>query len=96
VELPRLRIDVVEGLGPRVGIGRRDRLKIGCRKAYRFKSCRGYEGGPVDEAKKTCPKCGSITGCARDKGWPCTAQEADAIAKRAGYGGRGDYRSYWD
>jgi hypothetical protein len=50
----------------------------------------------MDEERKACPKCGSTTGCPRDTGWPCTQQEADAIAWRAGYGRRGDYRSYWD
>ena len=93
--LPRLWSHVVEVTGPRVGIGRRGRLKLGCRKAYRFKSCRGYEGGPVGEETQ-CRYCGSTTGCPADTGWPCTQERVDAIARRAGYGGQGDYRSYWD
>lgn len=45
---------------------------------------------------KACEYCGSTTGCLRDKGWPCTREEADAIARRGGYGKPGDPRSYWD
>lgn len=48
-----------------------------------------------DEAK-ACEYCASTTGCPRDTGWPCTAERADAIARRAGYGKAGDYRSFWD
>jgi hypothetical protein len=49
------------------------------------------------QAPKPCEYCGATDGCIRDKGWPCTREQADAIARRAGYGVRpGDYRSYWD
>lgn len=47
-------------------------------------------------AQDGCRYCGSTTGCPADTGWPCTQQRADAIARRHGYGGPGDYRSFWD
>jgi len=49
----------------------------------------------MDEEKE-CRRCGSTEGCAADYGWPCTDEQVRAIEKRHGYGGRGDYRSFWD
>jgi hypothetical protein len=45
---------------------------------------------------KACDRCGSTTGCPRDTGWPCTDKQVRDIERRAGYGGPGDYRSFWD
>ena len=43
---------------------------------------------------RPCEYCGATDGCIREKGWPCTREEADAIARRHGYGN--DNRSFWD
>lgn len=47
-------------------------------------------------SKRECRYCGSTEGCPADQGWPCTDERVRLIEQRHGYGGSGDYRSFWE